>query len=342
MQKKRPNNPPEDLHRPRVGIDLLGCETPGEKLLQALIDLPIEGEHPPKYTIFATQAIFDRVPTPEDYHCHVVTEEVTMDEDPLFAVRHKKNSSISIGMQQLKSFDLDAFVSAGNTGALLASSKIYLDMLPGIDRPALMTLIPTKLEPVAALDVGANVQVKAENLLQFAQMGIAYQKTRGIAHPTVGLLNIGEEKQKGTAELRKAYEILQTLNADAPLGQPVFIGNIEGRDVFHGNIDVLITDGFTGNVFLKTAEGIAGFVLEQMEKLESITEALPELKSILGALRNRLHYAEYPGAILCGVEGIVIKCHGESTPEAFISSIKGASRLVKNFFLEKIKAELLN
>lgn len=202
-----------------------------------------------------------------------------------------------------------------------------------------MTLIPTKLEPVAVLDVGANVNVKAENLLQFAQMGIAYQKTRGIKHPTVGLLNIGEEKQKGTPELRKAYEILETLNRDAPFDAPIFIGNIEGRNVFHGNIDVLITDGFTGNVFLKTAEGIAGFILDQLEKVK-LAEIFPQLKNMINPLRHRLHYAEYPGAILCGVEGIVIKCHGESTPEAFINSIKGASHLVRHFFLEKIKSEL--
>ena len=262
-----------------------------------------------------------------------------MEEDPLTAVRHKKDSSLSVGIDMMESYDLDAFITAGNTGALLAKSKLTLPMLPNIDRPALMTLIPTKLEPVAVLDVGANVHTKAENLLQFAKMGIAYQKTRGIAHPTVGLLNIGEEKQKGTPELRKAYEILQTLNADAPLDAPVFIGNIEGRDVFHGDIDVLITDGFTGNVFLKTAEGIASFVLDQMQNLGPI-ESLPILKSLITALRARLHYAEHPGAILCGVEGIIMKCHGASTPQAFINSIKGSSRLVKNFFLEKIKAEL--
>lgn len=338
MQTKKLN---KDIHRPRIGIDLLGCDTPGEKLLKALVDLPLEGSHPPKFTVFATEEIFSKVSTPSDFNCHIVTEIITMDDDPLSAVRHKKDSSILVGIKQLKNFELDAFISAGNTGALLAAATLALPLLPGIDRPALLTLIPTKKEPVAVLDVGASVNAKAENLLQFAQMGIAYQKTRGIEHPTVGLLNIGEERQKGTPELRKAYEILEALNQDAPFDSPVFIGNIEGRNVFHGNIDVLITDGFTGNVFLKTAEGIAGFVLDQMESFKSI-EALPALKAIVTPLRHRLHYAEYPGAILCGVDGIVIKCHGESTPEAFINSIKGSSRLVQHFFLEKIKAELQN
>lgn len=329
----------DDLHRPRIGVDLLGCDTPAEELLKALIDFPFEGAHPPKFTLFATEEIFSKVKTPPDFICHPVTETITMDDDPLAAVRRKKDSSILVGVHSLKKFEIDAFISAGNTGALLAAATLSLPLLPGIDRPALMTLMPTKLEPVAVLDVGANVNVKAENLLQFAQMGIAYQKTRGISHPTVGLLNIGEERQKGTPELRKAYEILETLNRDAPFDKPVFVGNIEGRNVFHGNIDVLITDGFTGNVFLKTSEGIAGFILDQLEKIK-LVELFPGLKGMINTLGHRLHYAEYPGAILCGIEGIVIKCHGESTPQAFFNSIRGASHLVNNFFLEKIKIEL--
>lgn len=337
MQKKTLNS--QDLHRPRIGIDLLGCDTPGEKLLQGILELSFDEEHPPLFTFYATKEVFAKVHIPEGVRCHIVTDEVKMEDDPLLAVRQKKDSSISVGIQQLKRHEIDAFISAGNTGAILATATLFLPQLPGIDRPALMTLIPTKLEPIAVLDVGANTQAKAENLLQFAKMGIAYQKVRGIAHPTVGLLNIGEEKQKGTPELRKAYEMLQTLNASVSLDNPVFIGNIEGRDVFHGNIDVLITDGFTGNVFLKTAEGIAGFVLEQMQKLGPI-ESLPILKSLIATLRHRLHYAEYPGAILSGIDGIVMKCHGASTPEAFANSIKGASRLVKSFFIEKIKTEL--
>ena len=329
----------EDYHRPRIGIDLLGCETSPDKILTAIASHHFEGEHPPLFTIFGTKEIFERVSTSEDFFCHVVTEEITMEEDPLLAVRRKKDSSIAVGIDKLKAFEIDAFISGGNSGALLAKTTISLQMLPGIDRPAFLTLIPSKLEPIAVLDVGANVDAKAETLLQFAKMGIAYQKARGVSHPVVGLLNIGEEKRKGTPEIRKAYEILQTLNTTAPIDAPTFIGNIEGRNVFLGNIDVLITDGFTGNVFLKTAEGIAGFVLDQMQNLGPL-ESIPGIRSIIEALKNRLSYAEYPGAILCGGEGIVIKCHGASPPEAFIHSITSASRLVKNSFIEKIKAEL--
>jgi phosphate acyltransferase len=338
MRKKNLNDP-QDLKRPRIGIDLLGCETPGDAILRAVINCSFEESHPPHFTFFGTEEVFSRVKMPGGCNAVVVTEEVTSEEDPLTAVRHKKDSSIAAGIHSLKKFELDAFISAGNTGALLTSAALTLETLPGIDRPALITLIPSKLEPVAVIDVGANVNVKAENLLQFAQMGIAFQKSRGIPHPTVGLLNIGEEKQKGTPEIRKAYELLQTLNATAPIDTPVFIGNIEGRDVFHGNIDVLVTDGFTGNVFLKTSEGIASFVLEQTQNLGAIG-SLPGLKKIFSTLRQRLHYAEHPGALLCGVEGIVMKCHGASPPKAFINSIAGASHLVKNFFIEKLKREL--
>lgn len=337
MQRQKQNK--IDLHRPRIGVDLLGADTPGDEFLRAIVDHNWDEQHPPLFTLIATQEIFDTVDIPEGFQRKIVTEEVLMEDNPLTAVRHKKDSSIAQGIEMLKSYDIDAFVSAGNTGAILAHATLKLPLLPGIERPALITLIPSKLEPIAVLDVGAGVKATAENLLEFAYMGIAYQKTRGIENPTVGLLNIGEEKQKGTPEVQKAYKILQTLNENTPIDAPIFTGNIEGRDVFRGDIDVLVTDGFTGNVFLKTSEGIAGFILDQMENLGPL-EKLPGIKSLLETFRSRLHYAEYPGALLCGVDGIVMKCHGESSPDALINSIKGSSRLVQHFFLEKLKAEL--
>ncbi len=185
-----------------------------------------------------------------------------MDDDPLIAVRRKKDSSLCQGLQYLKEKKIDAFVSAGNTGALLFAAKTTLKTLKGIDRPALLALLPTKKKEVAVLDVGANLSLKPDHIVQFAQMGIAYQKSRGIENPIVGLLNIGIEAKKGTPQLQEAYLKLDAMNRD----QPFFAGNIEGKDVFHGNIDVLVTDGFTGNVFLKTAEGIAAFILEQLEQ----------------------------------------------------------------------------
>lgn len=325
---------------PRIGIDLLGSDTSPEILFRAVIECHNQLQKPAKFTVFGTETLFANIDSPDEIICHPVSEFITMQDDPLHAIRRKKEASLCVGMRLLKSYDLDAFVTAGNTGALLACSKLLLPMLPGIDRPALMTLIPTKKNPIAVLDVGANVSVKAEHLLQFALMGIAYQKTRGIPHPTVGLLNIGTEKKKGTPELRKAYDFLtQQLNQGSPIHSPVFVGNVEGRDVFHGEIDVVVTDGFSGNIFLKTAEGLADFILEDLKKL-AILECSVELKNLISTLWHRLHYAEYPGALLCGVEGIVMKCHGGSSATGLINSIKGAIRLVDHFFLEKIKEQL--
>ncbi len=251
-------------------------------------------------------------------------EVIGLEEHPLLALRKKRNASMSVGLRLLKEGQIDAFVSAGNTGALVSSAKMILSTLKGILRPCLMTLMPTKKNPVAVLDVGANVQVKATHLVQFALIGAAYQKTRGIARPSVGLLNIGSEALKGTSELRIAYGELKTM-ANAPFR---FAGNIEGKAVFDGDVvDVLVTDGFTGNVFLKTAEGIASLILDQIEAQIPKTE-LKKFQS--------LHYSEYPGALLAGVRGIVIKCHSYSTPKGFMNAVLGAVELSKERFVQKL------
>jgi glycerol-3-phosphate acyltransferase PlsX len=240
-----------------------------------------------------------------------------MDEHPLHSLRRKKNASIPVGMRLLKEGKIDAFVSSGNTGALVSSAKMILSMLPGIHRPALLALMPTKKNPVAVLDVGANIQVKAQHLVQFAHVGAAYQKARGIDHPTVGILNIGSEALKGTSELRLAYQKLLNLK-NAPFR---FAGNIEGKSVFDGDVDVLVTDGFTGNIFLKTAEGIASLILDRLHAHIPASE----LKKLnISDLQRHLHYAEYPGALLAGVRGIVIKCHGYTTPQGFANGVLGA------------------
>lgn len=317
---------------PRIGIDLMGSDTPPEALFQAVLQLTEENLSA-EFILFATKEVFGELSCPLEMV--VVKEVISMEDDPIHVVRRKKDSSISVGMRLLKEKRIDAFVSAGNTGALLLSAKMSLEMLPGIDRPALLTLLPTKGKEVAVLDVGANLTLKTKHILQFAAMGIAYQKSRGVAHPTVGLLNVGTEAKKGTPQLREAYQKLEALNRDVL----TFIGNVEGRDAFQGDFDVLVTDGFSGNVFIKTAEGIAAFIFEELEQ-DSLDGCSPHLQGILNKLRHRLHYAEYPGAILCGVDGIVVKCHGDSSSVALMNGIKGAIRLVEHDFLEKIKKQL--
>ncbi len=327
---RRPSSPP-----PRIAIDLLGSDTSPEKLLPPLLALHEELKGKVLFTLFIPPNLVDKIP--QGISALTNAEVIGMDEDPLVAVRKKKNSSIMQGVRLMQKEEIDIFISAGNTGALLASSQMTLSLLPGIDRPGLLTLLPTRNKEIAIIDVGANISCKPEHLLQFALMGIAYQKSRGIEKPSVGLLNIGTEPIKGTAELREAYQRLQELCKKE--GSATFAGNIEARDVFKGEIDVLVTDGFSGNIFLKTAEGLATFILELLEDNGLEPSSLSQ-KMVLAGLRQRLHYAEYPGAILCGVEGIIVKCHGAASPESMINSIKSSMSLVEHGFLEKIRSEL--
>jgi glycerol-3-phosphate acyltransferase PlsX len=276
--------------KPRIGVDLMGES----------VSLPNELiEH-------------------YDVEFIVGDEVITMDDDPFSAIRKKKKASLNIALRLLKEGSIDALVSFGNTGALLVGAMTTLSLIEGVSRPALITLIPTKKNPVAVLDVGANVLCKAEHLHQFAKMGIAFQKSCGVPSPKVGLLNIGTEETKGREELKQAYALL---SEDPHIS---FSGNIEGRDIFQGLVDVLVTDGFTGNIFLKTAEGISAFILE---KLGEKASTYPEFD-----------YAEYPGALLCGIKGIIIKCHGEFSHKALISAIKKAAELVSEGFLNNVNS----
>ncbi|MGD0665667.1 MAG: phosphate acyltransferase PlsX [Rhabdochlamydiaceae bacterium] len=327
--------PDGPLHKARIGVDLMGSDTPPEELATALIQLS-EEKFPAEFLIFASPEVTGELPkTLSSVTC---PETIEMHEDPLVSVRRKKESSLCQGLRYLHEKKIDAFISAGNTGALLLAAKTILKTLPKIDRPALLTLLPTHKNEIAVLDVGANLTLKSHHILQFAAMGIAYQKSRGIENPTVGLLNIGTEAIKGTLQVREAYAKLEILNYDGNRDRPTFLGNIEGKDVFRGDIDVLVTDGFTGNVFLKTAEGLASFIIKQLE-MRAI-EGSPSLRHEISALKERIYVAEHPGAILCGVEGIVVKCHGDVTAAKFMSSIKGAARLVEHRFLEKIMINL--
>lgn len=260
---------------------------------------------------------------------------ISMGDNPISAVKKKKGASMIAALRLLKQGKIHALISAGNTGALVLGSKIVLSTLPGIHRPAFLSMMPTKKGPVAVLDLGATIQCKASHLVQFAYLASAYLLAKGVKKPKIGLLNIGEEPIKGTSELRQAYLRLNTLT-DPPFK---FLGNIEGKSVFEGDADALITDGFTGNVFLKTAEGIANLILDRIHTNLS-NETIRSIGSELSDLKKHLHYAEFPGALLIGVKGIVIKCHGYSTPTAFINAIRGAIELISDDFMNKFLNEL--
>lgn len=315
----------------KIGIDLLGSDTLPEALLNAIFTFAKNLKEPVHFVFIATLELKKKVFSASkklDKKLFSFCEAenwITMEDNPLFAVRRKKRSSMALGMRLLKEGRIDALVSAGNTGALVSLGRVYLPLFKSVVRPALLALMPTKFKKIAVLDVGANVDSKAKHLVQFARMGAAYQKTASIQKPIVGLLNIGSEAKKGSAEVKKAY---LELSRSADSFGFKFIGNIEGKEVFQSPIDVLVTEGFTGNVFLKTAEGVTNFILDEIQGSDD---------KLLNEIKKSLHYAEYPGALLCGLDKVIIKCHGYSTPEAFISGIKEAMHLVSTNKIEKMK-----
>jgi len=254
-------------------------------------------------------------------------EVIGMGEPVASSVRRKKKSSLRVGTRLVKEGKADGFISAGNTGAAMATAKMVLGMLPGVDRPALAALIPTKSEkPTLLLDVGANSECKPQHLVQFAIMGDAYSRAvLGTVGPVVGLMSIGEEEAKGNDLTKEAFPLLREMSSLN------FMGNVEGRDVFSGAVDVIVTDGFTGNVMLKLSEGLTDAMLS-MIKRELTASAVTKAGAMLAkpAFRNikkRLDYSEHGGAPLLGVRQIVIIGHGSSNSRA----IRNAIRNVKEF-----------
>lgn len=298
------------------------------------------------FVVFVTQTALDDIllhhsthffSRPNQLKFEVVADVIDMHDEPLVAVRQKKSSSLILGLKSLRKHHLDGFVTAGNTGALIAGAALSLPLLPGIKRPALLAVLPTERGSVAIIDVGGNVSCKAYHLAQFAYMGVAYQHCwEGIEQPRVGLLNIGVESKKGTSEVRQAYQLMQTMSEKKEM---VFVGNVEGREVFQGAVDVLVTDGFTGNILLKTSEGVSSLILLQLQR--ALQDIAPEARhSIIHHLEPQFDYEEYNGAIVCGVDCVVVKCHGQSSPKGFLRGIQRGVRLVDKGFIHQIKQQL--
>ncbi len=266
-------------------------------------------------------------------------EVIAMDDPVATSVRRKKKSSLRIGTKLVMEGRADGFVSAGNTGAAMATAKMVIGMLPGVDRPALAAMIPTKAaKPVLLLDVGANSECKAHHLAQFAIMGDAYSRwVLGTVKPTVGLMSIGEEEAKGNDLTKEAFPLLRQLDIN-------FVGNVEGRDVFSGLVDVIVTDGFTGNVMLKLSEGLTEAMLSMLKR-ELTQTAVTKAGAVLAkpAFRNikkRLDYSEYGGAPLLGVSRIVVIGHGRSNARAIRNAIRSVKEFSENRTGERIELGL--
>jgi phosphate acyltransferase len=262
------------------------------------------------------------------------SEIVAMDDPPADALRRKKNSSMRVAINLVKDGTAQACVSAGNTGALMAIAKFVLKTLPGIDRPAIASQLPTKKGEVTVLDLGANVQCSAQQLVQFAAMGSALAS--GVDHierPTIGLLNVGEEEIKGNDVVKEAAELLRRSGLN-------FHGNVEGDDIFKGTTDVVVCDGFTGNVMLKTSEGLVQMLYEFL-KAEFTRNPLTKLAAlvaypVLAAFKRRIDPRHYNGATLIGLRGVVVKSHGGADVLGFRHAIAKAHAEVTEGVLARI------
>ncbi len=277
----------------------------------------------------------------EKLSIHHASDEITMEDIPTVAIKRKKDSSMVVGFNMLKQDEGDVFISAGNSGALLTGATLLVGRIKGVDRPAMAPVLPSYKKGVMLIDAGANTNCKPINLLQFAQMANVYlKKIYNIEKPAIGLLNIGTEETKGNDLMKESYQLLKESAEEYDMN---FIGNVEGREVFSGEVDAVVTDGFTGNILLKTVEGLGKFVkrvlTEELKRNIGTTIcAVPALPSIK-RFSKRMDYKEYGGALFLGVKKPVVKAHGSSDEKLFYYTIKQAEQFAKSETVEIMKKE---
>jgi len=312
---------------PDIAITLVG----NEKLVSDSIDSLLARTSPGKSGNAPGDSLRERLSI---VHADEVIE---MHESPARAIRTKRNSSIVVANRLCRTGDVEAVISAGNTGAAMAASLLYMGRLKGVLRPAILSLFPTKKNIITILDVGANTDCKPEHLYQFAVMASIYAGyVLNYDNPRVAILSIGEERSKGNDLTFQAYEILEKSDLN-------FIGNVEGRDIFEGKADVIVCDGFVGNVLLKFAESVFSFVTHTLR--QKITNSVFRkagavlMKPAFAEIKRDMSPEDYGGAPLLGVDGISIICHGNSTPTAISNAVRVARQLVLNDMNEQIKIE---
>ncbi len=266
------------------------------------------------------------------------SEVIEMHDPAAISVRRKRDSSIVVGLDLIKKGQADAFVSAGNTGAVVCAATLSLRLLPGIERPGIAIVIPTLKGTSLIIDVGANINTKPMHLLQYGIMADAYSRyLLGKPNPSVGLLSVGEEESKGTEFIKEAHMLLSESKLN-------FAGNIEGRDVYAGKVDIILCDGFVGNVILKISESVADTIMQSL-KQEIKANFLATIGAVLSSsafneLKRKMDYSERGGALLLGVDGRCIICHGSSTPKAIKNAVRVAAEFVKQDVNKHIIEEL--
>lgn len=270
----------------------------------------------------------------EDAEIIAATENIENNEEPAFALRRKKDSSTVKGLNMLKENKYDAYVSAGSTGALLAGGLFIIGRINNINRAVLPTAIPNLKGSTLVIDSGANMDCSAELLVQFATMGNEYLKLHGLELPRIGLLNVGSEEHKGNELTKITYNLLK----DSDLN---FIGNVEARDLAIGVCDLVVCDGFVGNVLLKNTEGNAYFITKSIEKIikesELSKESMKELGALMSNVKSKLDYSEVGGALLLGIKGIVVKAHGSSDSRAIKNAAKEALSAYETGIVNKLE-----
>lgn len=332
--------------RPIIALDVMGGDG-GPPLVIAAAELARTRYPQISFRLYgresAIRAELEKAPRVAKDAVVVHTDDVVLATDkPSQVIRRGRSSSMGLAIDAVKKGEAHAAVSAGNTGALMAMSKLALRTMEGIDRPALAALLPTAKSDVVMLDLGANTECDAENLVQFSVMGAAFARTvLGLKAPRVALLNIGEEELKGTDELKEAAALLR--NVDLPME---FVGFTEGDKIGQGDVDVVVTDGFSGNIALKTAEGTARLVVNLLANAFR-SSALTKLgylisRPALRALRSHLDPNNHNGAVLIGLNGVVVKSHGGATANGIANAIGVAHDLVTDDIARRIAVDLEN
>ncbi len=323
-----------------IAVDAMGGDDAPKVVVQGAIqacdelgiDITLVGDSE------AVSAALSRDRKRERIRVHHCNEAVLMDESPLKAVRGKKDSSIRVAFNLLRNGKVDAVVSAGNSGATIAAGILTLGKLTGVERPGIACVIPGDNGRVILIDVGGNVDCRPVHMFHFGIMANAFAKScLGLEEPKVGLLSIGQEAGKGNEQVRLAYDLLR----DGPLN---FVGNVEGRDIFSGNVQIIVCDGFVGNIVLKLSEGMAEAVTSMLRK-DMMNSPLGKLIFYFGGrffrkIEDTLDYAEYGGAPILGIKGVGVVCHGSSSARAIKNAIRLAVDYVENRVQERLSLEI--
>jgi len=326
----------------RIGLDAMGSDNSPAVDVEGAVLAAREFKH--EIVLVGKRELLEKElekhkPIPDNISIQHADEVIGMHEQPVLSVRRKKHSSVVVLNNLAKEKKIDAMVSAGNTGAMVCAATLKCRLLPGVERAGIGVIMPTLKGTVLMIDCGANIDAKPKHLLQYAIMGSAYlEYIFNNRSPKVGLLNIGEEESKGTGFLKEAYGVLELSGLN-------FIGNIEGRDIFTGDCDVIVCDGFVGNVALKVSESTAHALIEMLRR-ELKSSVLTKIGALLAkkaflSLKRKMDYAEYGGAPLLGIDGVCIICHGSSSAKAIKNAIRVAveevTKNVNKHIVELIK-----